>query len=185
MKHQLKFSALVIVFAVATSSTASEAKLTVKEAKAVDKPATVAKPATTWPKYGNVFYRNQEGAFFLDPVCGKYGLVGETTPNSDVAGKQYCFDADACRTKFDKDSPKYLAGFVMPTRVVSVNGQKVTVVDPVNNAKVELKKGTPFNDYMSKRYYFSADSTAKIFGKDPAKYGINSKLKKLTQKKAG
>lgn len=176
---------LLAMFTIAFITASSEAQLKVTSVKPTVKTSAAAQPAKTWPAYANVFYRNKQGAFYKDPVCGMYGAVTEATPVSEVAGKSYCFDSDACKKKFEQESHKYIATSIMPTRVISVEGQKVTVIDPVNSSRVELKKETPFKDYMSKRYYFSADSSAKMFEKNPHQYSINAKLKKPNSTKRG
>lgn len=183
MNHISKTIIAATLLTVTLTATFAYAKLTVTSVKPSDKKPAVAETAKTWPTYGNVFYRNKKGAFFRDPVCEMYGVVGDKTPTSIIAGKTYCFDSDACKKKFDKATEKFIASSILPTRVVSVDGQQVTVIDAVNNKQVALKKETPFRNHMSKRYFFSSDSTAKAFEKNPAQYSVNSKLKDKTPSK--
>lgn len=170
--------------------------------KSAAQEATGAKPKVTiephkGPFVANVFFRNKEGDRFLDPVCGKAGVVGEKTPfvehgkvelvgqkapSVEQVGKKYYFDSDDCAAKFKKDAPSYIAKFVLPGRVVAVSGDKIMVSDPVTGQRVEAGSGMPHRDHMGRRFFFGSDSTAKAFEADPMKYlGMHSTAAKKTE----
>lgn len=175
-------------FAEAPKPADSKAAKPVAEAKTV-KPSTEAAPAgqaelavkPMSEHAANLFLKDKEGEHFVDPVCGMYQIVGDKTPFETYEGRKYYFCSDACAAKFKADPATYKKSLVIPAKVVSVTDGKITATDPVTKEHVATTDKTPTYDHMGRRFYFSSDSTAKLFAAEPMKYltakGMHKQMK--------
>jgi YHS domain-containing protein len=158
-------------------------------------PEGVTRPVVFSPgaRFGNVFHRNKQGAYFLDPVCGKVCRMDDSTASVEVAGKSYCLDGLKCAVKFQNATPEYLSKLRIPGRVQSIQDGKVEVSDPVVGTNLTISPVTPFSDFGGKRYYFLTDSSRGEFAKSPGKYvmsfkrggGSHTGVKPVGESKAG
>ncbi len=49
-----------------------------------------------------------------DPVCGMQASEKKAAAKTAYAGKTYCFCSSVCKTRFDKNPERYLAGTGRP-----------------------------------------------------------------------
>lgn len=119
---------------------------------------------------GNLFLNDKNGEHFVDPVCGMLKVASASTPSESFEGRKYLFCSSACAGKFKADPAKYKKDLILPGRVISADGDKITALDPVTRSQVKVDGKTPNFVDGGRRYYFASDSSKKAFSASPIQF---------------